>query len=56
MRRLSIHRYTVHWRQPRLNGMARRRRSRQLSTFRDSLDAKHGPVDGSLIAKYEELL
>jgi hypothetical protein len=56
MRRISIHRYTARWRQPMLNRVARRRRSRQLSAFLDSLDAKYGPVDEALVAKHEELL
>ena len=34
----------------------RRRRNRLLTAMLDSLDAKYGPVDKALIAKYTELL
>jgi antitoxin CcdA len=34
----------------------RRRRNRLLTGMLDSLDAKHGPVDETLVAKYMELL
>ena len=34
----------------------RRRRNRLLAGMLDSLDAKYGPVDEALIAKYTELL
>lgn len=34
----------------------RRRRNRLLAEMLDSLDAKYGPVDEALIAKYAELL
>jgi post-segregation antitoxin (ccd killing protein) len=34
----------------------RRRRNRLLTGMLDSLDAKHGPVDEALVAKYTELL
>jgi hypothetical protein len=34
----------------------RRRRNRLLADMLDSLDAKYGPVDEALIAKYTELL
>jgi post-segregation antitoxin (ccd killing protein) len=34
----------------------RRRRNRLLTDLLDSLDAAHGPVDETLVAKYTELL
>jgi post-segregation antitoxin (ccd killing protein) len=34
----------------------RRRRNRLLAEMLDSLDARYGPVDEALIAKYTELL
>ena len=34
----------------------RRRRNRLLTDMLDSLDAEHGPVDKTLVAKYMELL
>ena len=34
----------------------RRRRNRLLTGMLDGLDAKYGPVDGALVAKYTELL
>ena len=34
----------------------RRRRNRLLTDMLDSLDAEHGPVDETLVAKYMELL
>ena len=34
----------------------RRRRNRLLTGMLDSLDAEHGPVDETLVAKYMELL
>lgn len=34
----------------------RRRRNRLLTVMLDSLDAKYGPVDEALVAKYTELL
>src|ERR1700761_1928573 len=34
----------------------RRRRNRLLTEMLDSLDARHGPVDEALVAKYTELL
>ncbi len=34
----------------------RRRRNRLLAGMLDALDAQHGPVDATLVAKYTELL
>ncbi|MES1241095.1 MAG: type II toxin-antitoxin system CcdA family antitoxin [Acidobacteriota bacterium] len=36
--------------------LERRRRNRLLVELLDQLDAKHGPVDESLVRKYAELL
>jgi hypothetical protein len=56
MRKRPVNRYTDVKLSTLKGSLERHRRNRRLIALPDSLDAKYGPVDEALVARYSELL